>query len=42
MSKNTVRPWIKAQKLPLYKVGKRSKFKTSEVDEWIRTGKIGN
>ena len=27
-------------KLPFYKAGKRYKFKISEVDEWVRTGKI--
>ena len=32
LSQDTVRTWIKA--------GKRYKFKISEVDEWVRTGKI--
>ena len=27
-------------KLPAYKVGKRYKFKLSEVDEWFSSGKI--
>ena len=31
---------IKEGKLPFYKAGKRYKFKISEVDEWVRTGKI--
>lgn len=40
MSEDTVRTWIKENKLPYYRVGKRYKFKISEVDYWIRTGKI--
>ena len=32
LSQDTVRTWIKE--------GKRYKFKISEVDEWVRTGKI--
>ena len=40
LSQDTVRTWIKEGKLPLYKAGKRYKFKISEVDEWVRTGKI--
>ena len=40
LSQDTVRTWIKEGKLPFYKAGKRYKFKISEVDEWVRTGKI--
>lgn len=40
MSEDTVRTWVKEGKLPFYRVGKRYKFKISEVDDWIRTGKI--
>ena len=40
LSQDTVRTWIKECKLPFYKAGKRYKFKISEVDEWVRTGKI--
>lgn len=40
MSEDTVRTWIKEGKLPFYRVGKRYKFKISEVDDWIRAGKI--
>ncbi len=40
MSEDTVRTWIKEGKLPYYRVGKRYKFKISEVDEWIRSGKM--
>ena len=40
LSQDTVRKWIKERNLPFYKAGKRYKFKISEVDEWVRTGKI--
>ena len=35
----TVRKWIKASKIPCHKIGKQWKFKISEVDEWIKSGK---
>lgn len=34
ISQDTVRTWIKEGKLPVYRAGKRYKFKISEVDEW--------
>ena len=40
VSTDTVRNWIKDGKLPFYRAGKRYKFKISEVDEWLRGGKI--
>ena len=40
LSQDTVRTWIKEGKLPADKAGKRYKFKISEVDEWVRTGRI--
>ncbi len=40
ISRDTVRTWIKEGKLPFYRAGKRYKFKISEVDEWVRNGKI--
>ena len=40
ISKDTVRTWVKEGKLPVYRAGKRYKFKISEVDEWVRKGKI--
>ena len=40
VSTDTVRTWIKNGKLPFYRAGKRYKFKISEVDEWLRSGKI--
>lgn len=40
VSNDTIRNWIKDGKLPYCKAGKRYKFKISEVDEWLRKGKI--
>lgn len=40
VSTDTARAWIKSGKLPYYRAGKRYKFKISEVDEWLRAGKI--
>ena len=35
----TVRAWIKTKKMPAHKIGKLWKFKLSEINEWIETGK---
>ena len=40
VSQDTVRTRIKDGKLPVYRAGKRYKFKISEIDEWVRNGKI--
>lgn len=40
ISLDTARTWLKEGKLPSYKVGKRYKFKLSEIDSWIFAGKI--
>lgn len=40
VSQDTIRMWLKNGKLPINKAGKRYKFKISEVDEWVRNGKI--
>jgi excisionase family DNA binding protein len=41
VSKDTIRVWIKNNKIPAHKIGKQWKFKISEVDEWIFRGKAG-
>lgn len=38
----TVRTWIKTKELPAHRIGKLWKFKRSEVDEWINSGKSAN
>ena len=40
VSKDTVRTCMREGKLPINKAGKRYKFKISEVDEWVRDGRI--
>lgn len=42
LSQDTVRSWVREGKLPVYRAGKRYKFKISEVDEWVREGKIND
>ena len=42
VSKDTIRMWMKEGKLPINRAGKRYKFKISEVDEWLRNGKISD
>ena len=38
-SKDTIRTWIKKDTIPYYKVGRQYKFKVSEIDHWIQSGK---
>lgn len=36
----TLRNWIKRdEKLPAHKIGKLWKFKKSELDQWVKSGK---
>lgn len=42
VSKDTIRIWIKKETIPYYKVGRQYKFKVSEVDAWIESGKSAN
>lgn len=40
VTKETIRNWIKKQNgIPAQKIGKLWKFKKSELDDWIRSGK---
>ncbi len=34
----TVRKWIKLEKIPCHRIGKLWKFKISEVDAWVISG----
>ena len=40
----TLRSWIRNSKegLPAQKIGKQWKFKISELDEWVKSGKSAN
>ena len=43
VTKETVRNWIKKQKgIPAQKIGKLWKFKRSELDAWVKSGKSAN
>lgn len=37
---DTVYKWIERKKLPAHKVGRLWKFQVSEVNEWVRAGKV--
>lgn len=40
VNKDTVRNWIrKGTDIPAHKIGKQWKFKKSELDEWINSGR---
>lgn len=39
VNKDTIRNWIKKTDIPAHKVGRQWKFKLSEVDDWIKSGK---
>lgn len=39
VSKDTIRNWIKKGVIPSRRIGKQYKFRISEVDEWVESGK---
>ena len=39
VTKDTIRNWIKKTDIPAHNIGRLWKFKFSEVDEWIKSGK---
>lgn len=39
VTKETVRNWIKKTDIPAHKIGKLWKFKRSELDAWVKSGK---
>lgn len=39
VTKDTIRNWIKKTGIPAHKIGKLWKFKRSELDEWVKSGK---
>jgi len=38
VSKETIYRWLDRGKIPAHRVGKQWRFKTIEVDEWVRRG----
>lgn len=39
VSKDTIYGWIAKREMPAHKVGRLWKFKSDEVDDWVRAGK---
>lgn len=39
VSKDTIRNWIKKGVIPFQRIGKQYKFKISEIDTWVESGK---
>jgi len=38
ISRDTAVKWIKKNNMPAQKIGRLWKFKTSEVDQWVKSG----
>ena len=38
VSKDTIYAWINKRNMPAHRIGRLWKFKTDEVDEWVRSG----
>ncbi len=39
VSTDTISKWIEKSEMPAHRLGKLWKFKASEVDAWVRSGK---
>ena len=39
VTKDTIGNWIKKTDIPAHKIGRLWKFKLTEVDEWVKSGK---
>ena len=39
LCKDTIRNYIKKNQIPFYRIGKMYKFKMSEIDAWVKSGK---
>jgi excisionase family DNA binding protein len=42
VSKDTIRNWIKKDLIPHHRIGKQYKFRISEVDVWVESGKAAD
>jgi excisionase family DNA binding protein len=38
ISRDTAIKWINQSNMPAHKIGRLWKFKTSEIDEWVKSG----
>ena len=39
ISRDTMLTWITKKHMPAHKVGRNWMFKTSEIDEWVKSGR---
>ncbi|MPM89531.1 hypothetical protein SDC9_136640 [bioreactor metagenome] len=39
LSKDTIRNYIKKNVIPYHRIGKQYKFRISEIDAWVESGK---
>jgi excisionase family DNA binding protein len=39
VSKDSIYRWLELRAMPAHKVGRQWKFKATEVDSWVRSGK---
>lgn len=39
VTKETIRNWIRKTDIPAHKIGRLWKFKRSELDEWVKSGR---
>lgn len=39
VSKETVYRWLERGKIPAHRIGKLWKFKASEIDQWVKSGR---
>ena len=42
INKGTLYKWVTRKDIPAHKMGRLWKFKKDEVDEWVRTGGVGD
>lgn len=42
VKRETVYKWIERKNMPAHKVGRLWKFKTEEIDRWVRKDRVGN
>ena len=42
VSKDTIYGWISKREMPAHKVGRLWKFKSDEVDSWVRVGQASD
>ena len=42
ISKETVYRWIDKNRIPTHKVGKQWKFKTADIDIWVKSGQASD